>query len=158
MTGTSLERVVNPATGEVLDLTAPTVDLARALADMRDLETAWRDVKTTVTAELLSRLDRNGAWTQRLDAGFTIKAPSPEPVEEFDAAALHDALSQLVDEGVITVDAMDRAIETIVTYKPRVAGLKALRKLGGRVADTIAAHSHLAERRRYITVTRGSTL
>lgn len=144
--------IVNPATGEVLNLDAPTTDLARYLADMRDIEARWRDIKSVVTGELLRRMDATASWTLHLD-GLTVKGASPQPVEEYDAAALRDALLELVDDGTLDIAAVDRALALVVSVKPHAAGIKALRKLGGKVAETVDAHARTVERRRYISVT-----
>lgn len=150
--------IVSPATGEVLALDAPTEDLAGWLVDVRDWEAQARDAKRVVTAEILSRLDRGASWTAHFpDAGIKISGDSPAPVEEWDGAELRTFLLDLVDEGVITVEAVDAAVQTVVTYKPRKAGINALRKLGGRAQEVVDALCRTVERDRRITVTRSAS-
>lgn len=159
MTETSTElgqpiTVVNPVTGEVLGLDRPNEDLVQLLADVREYEAMLREVKRIVQRELLVRLDRDGKWTLHLENGLKVSAPSPEPTEEFDELALRAALLELADEGVLTVEAVDRAIEPVVTYKAHKNGLNALRKLGGRVKAVIDAHASEVVKDRRITVGR----
>lgn len=85
-----------------------------------------------------------------------VKTQSPAPAEEWDALAARSELLELVDEGVLGIEAVDAAFEPVVTYKPRKAGINALKKLGGRVAEILASHSHEVERERYVTVSRPS--
>jgi len=145
--------IVSPRTGEALTLYSPTVDLAGLLADLKDYENGLKDTKRAISDELLRRLDANASWTEHLP-GLKLSAPSPAPVVAYDAPALRDALLDLVDESLLTVEAVDRAVEMIVSYKASAAGVKALVKLGGRVAETVAAHAASSERTRYVSVAR----
>jgi hypothetical protein len=143
--------LVNPQTGEALDLTAPTEDLASWFAAVRELELQIRERKQRVTSELLRRMDRGAAWTVRVGQ-FKLTAPSPAPVEEWDGVELRAALLELVDDGTLDIAAVDAAVETVITYKPRKAGITALRKLGGRVAETVNGLAREAEKARYVKV------
>ncbi len=157
MTGQELTRpvsVVSPITGEQLELDRPSTDLAQFLADVREAESLLREAKSLVGGELLRRLDQGACWTLHLDGGLTIKAPSPAPAEEFDELALRDDLAQLVEDGTITEAAAAAAVETVVTYKVRKAGITALRKLGGTIAATIDRHARPVEKPRYVSVSR----
>lgn len=147
--------VVSPTTGEVIELSAPTDALAQYLADVREAELLLREAKRLVSREITSRLDRIASWTLRLEGGLTVKTQSPAPSEEWDALAARSDLLQLVDEGVLGVEAVDAAFEPVVTYKPRKAGINALRKLGGRVVEILSAHSREVEKERYVSVSRG---
>lgn len=146
-------QVVNPATGEALTLASPTEDLARCLADIRDFEAQVRDVKRSLTGELLARLDKDASWTLHLP-GMKLRGDSPEPQEDWDGAGLRDALLLLVDNGDLAIEAVDAAVETTVTYKPRKAGINKLRKLGGQVAETVEAFRQVRERDRRVSVSR----
>lgn len=146
-------QLVNPSTGELVELDGPTEALAEFLADMREHESLCREAKKLVTREVVSRMDRQAAWTIRA-AGLKLSAASPQPTEEFDGPELKEALHALVEEGVISIEAVDAAVETVVTYKPRKAGIVALRKLGGRVAEVVDAHSREVEKERYVSVSR----
>lgn len=146
--------VVSPVTGEVLELTAHTDALAQYLVDVRETELLLREAKKLVSREIASRLDRIATWTLRLEGGLMVKTQSPQPTEEWDALAARSELLELVDEGVLSVEAVDAAFEPVVTYKPKKAGINKLRKLGGRVAEILSAHSHEVEKERYVTVSR----
>jgi len=153
MTSTDIT-VINPATGELLTLNAATSDLGAYLADIREHEQLIREAKQLVTGELLARMDRDGLWTVHTEGGLTLKGGSPAPVVEYDELALRESLLELADQGVITVEAVDRAVEPVVSYKVRAVGVRALAKLGGRVADVIGSHARVVEKRRYVTVER----
>lgn len=143
----------HPLTGELLTLDSPTEDLASYMIDLRDFELTLREHKQMVNRELLSRMDRQARWT--LPAGdYKLSAPSPEPSQEFDGAELYDVLCALVEEGEITMDAVNAAVEIQHTYKVRAAGVKALRKLDG-VREVIDRHATPVEKARYVKVSRG---
>jgi hypothetical protein len=146
-------QLVNPSTGEVVELDGPTESLAEFLADMREHESLCREAKKLVTREVVSRMDKSATWTLHV-AGLKLSAASPAPTEEFDGPELKEALHALVEEGVLSIEAVDAAVETVVSYKPRKAGINALRKLGGRVAEVIAEHCREVEKDRYVSVGR----
>jgi hypothetical protein len=145
--------VWNPTTGELLDLTAPTDDLGRFLADVRELEELMRESKRFVSQELLARMDKQAKWTFH-SSGLKLSGDSPAPVEEWNGAELRTALLELVDAGVIAIEAVDAAVETVVSYHPKKAGINQLRKLGGAVAETIDGLARQTERTRRVTVSR----
>jgi hypothetical protein len=146
-------QLVNPATGEALSLESPSPDLGRYLADIREFESILRESKRIVSRELLSRFDREASWTHRFD-DLKIVGQSPAPSEEWDGAELRQALLEHVDAGRLSIEAVDAAVETIVSYKPRKAGITALRKLGGPIAETVNRLARTAERERRVSVTR----
>ena len=153
---TDVDRAVqfaNPITGEVLTLASPDRDLGSYLADLRDFESVLREHKRIVTRELLERFDKQASWTHRFE-GLKLTSSSPAPVEEWDGAELREALLALVDEGVLAIEAVDAAVETIVSYKPRKTGINALRKLGGRVNEIVESLKSEVEKDRYVSVTR----
>lgn len=159
MTDQQLDRAVqfaNPVTGEVLTLAAETGDLGRYLADLREFESVLREHKRIVSRELLARMDRAASWTFHAGA-LKLTGQSPAPVREWDGAELRDALLGLVDEGLITVEAVDAAVETVVSFRPRAAGISALRKLGGRVVEVVDSLCRESERERRISVSRSRT-
>lgn len=150
---TTSVQLVNPSTGELLTLDSPTEDLGRFLADMREHESLCREAKRAITREVVARMDKGATWTLHVE-GLKLSSQSPAPVEEFDGPALHEALQFLVDEDVIGVEALDAAVETVISYKPRKAGINALRKLGGRVADVVDEHRTVIDKDRYVSVSR----
>jgi hypothetical protein len=146
-------QLVNPATGEPLSLDSPSPELGRYLADLREFESVLREFKRLVSRELLSRMDREASWTLRADE-LKIVGQSPAPSEEWDGAELRQALLEHVDAGRLSVEAVDAAVETIISYKTRKAGITALRKLGGPIAETVNGLARTAERERRVTVSR----
>lgn len=145
------EQVVHPITGELLAPDSPPETLAGFLAQVREYELELRAAKKLVTRWVLDVMDRRASWTLRAE-GFTLTGQSPAPAESFDELALREDLLRLVDEDVLSVEAVDAAVETVVTFKVRRAGLSALRKLGGRVAETVDLHARLDEPTRYVSV------
>lgn len=144
--------VLNPVTGEVINLAnAPLADVARLLDEVRQLETHLRDLKRTVSEHVLAGMDRQASWTLR-GGGYELRSSSPVPAVTYDAAALHAALLELVDQGALDRSAVAAAVQEIVDYKPIARGINALTKLGGIVADTIAQHRTEAPKQRYVTV------
>lgn len=143
--------VVDPQSGEVVFLDAPVEALGDYLKSVREFESLLKEAKALVNAEVVARMDKAACWTVH-SQGVKLSAPSPAPVEKFDGPALHEALAPMVELNVITVEALDAAVETVVEYKPHLKGLNALRKLGGRVAEIIAEHTSEDEKKRYVRV------
>ena len=143
--------VTLPVTGQELDLNLPDETLALLFDQIRELESEAKVCRDAISEELIRRMDRNASWTVR-GGGFKVSAPSPAPKTEYDASALNVALKQLVSEGLISNDAWDAAIVPVVTLKPHVAKLNALKKLGGRVREVIEGCETQVERSRRVTV------
>ena len=120
---------------------------------MKDYESRLREARSLLSQEILRRQDQAASWTTRA-GGFVLKGSSPAPQEEFDALALREDLLGLVDEGALHIQAVDNAVETVVTYKVRKGGLNQLRKLGGVVAQIIDRHATPVEKTRYVSVVR----
>lgn len=153
---TDVERAVqfaNPLSGEVLTLASPSDDLGRYLADLREFESVLREHKKMVTRELLGRMDKQASWTQHF-AGLKLTGQSPQPGEEWDGAELREALLKLVDEGKLSIEAVDAAVETVVSYNVKKAGVNKLRKVGGVVASTVDGLVRPVERERRVSVSR----
>jgi hypothetical protein len=159
--------VIHPITGEQLSLDSPDAQLAGAVEGIRTLESQLKDVKSAITREWLDRRDREASWTVHVPGVGKVSAPSPKPTVvygeprsrspvTYDAGPLREALLALADEGLITMQAVDAAVEPVVTYEPRKKGITALLRLGGRVGATVSAFAQEApEKARYLTVTRG---
>lgn len=155
MTSTAL---VQPKTGELLDLKdAPTDALAEWLAAVRDIESEYREAKGVVTRELLERMDREARWTVPLSNGWKLVGDSPAPTEGFDdIPMLLNDLRELAEEGVVSREAVEAAFPRVITFKADRSAVGRLRKLGGRVAEVIAAHAVRQERDRRVSVRRAS--
>ncbi len=154
MTGTELqplEPAVHPTTGEVLSLDQPSVMLAGWLDEIKQVEGMARAAKAQIGDELLKRMDADAAWTMHLP-GFKVTGPSPAPSVEYDPDLLHDTLSDLREQGLISEQAQDQALELVVTRKPRAAGINALRKLGGLVAERVDGCARQVEKARRVSV------
>ena len=148
------EIVTLPFTGEFLELhTADIDDNARLLADVKYYESRLRESNSHLIQEVLRRQDQAAKWTTPA-GGYVLKGSSPAPQEEFDALALREDLLGLVDEGALHIQAVDNAVETVVTYKVRRGGLNQLRKLGGVVAQIIDRHATPVTKARYVSIVR----
>jgi hypothetical protein len=150
------ELVVHPFTGEALELhDAETSDLAQLLDSLKDYESRLKEAKSLIGREVLRRQDLKAEWTTRA-GGFILKGASPatESQEEFDGLALHSELLGLVDEGALSIEAVDAAVETEVVYTPKKAGIAKLRKLGGVVAQIVDRHATTTEKTRYVSISR----
>lgn len=135
--GTDLQvrSVVVPHTGEVVSLDAPPEVLASLLDEVKDVESQLRELKAEVSRVVHEEMDRQRRWT--LDAGpFKLVGKSDAPEVVYDVERLAAVLTELVDDGTITTDAMDSALEVVTTYKVKKAGINALRK-SPRLAEAI---------------------
>lgn len=109
--------LVVPATGELLDLDGPTDVLADAVARIASLETDLRDARSALRGELLRRMDT--ANVRSFDAGpYKLEAEAPNQ-SDYDAQDLAPVLAELVVNGKIAQEAMDAALERVVSHKPR---------------------------------------
>lgn len=147
-------QVLNPITGEVLTLDSSTAALGQALGDIREFKSLLDETVRAISGELHARMDQEALYTVHTP-GLELRGQSPAPVESWDGVELRTALLELSDAGTLSIDAVDRAVETVVTYKARKAGIVALRKLGGEVEQTIDSLCQRSERERRITVVRG---
>jgi hypothetical protein len=145
--------VAHPVTGEVLPLDAPTADLARALDELKELTSRIREVRERIDEEVLRRLDAKARWTAH-EGGFKVSAPSPAPKPEWDGRALALVLAELRGNALIDYEAAEAALEMVVAYKPKAAGLNRLLMLGGEVAERVGACRVMVEPARRVTVKR----
>jgi hypothetical protein len=145
--------LVHPATGEVIRLSAATSVLAEQLESIRMLENRLRDAKALISDEVLARMDREGVWTAHLD-GLTIKGSSPGSVE-YDAQGLWQDLQDFrtANPGVLSEEAVARAVAPVTVYKASARGVAALAKLGGELAAIVRSNSRPASKPRRVTVT-----
>lgn len=116
--------VVDRKTGEVLVLEdAPDEQLAAFCTNLQDLRAELGEAEALVHQELVARLDRNASWTLRVgdpesSAQWEITAPSPTAgTESYPEVELEVELAGLVDEGTISPDAADAALERVVVVK-----------------------------------------
>jgi len=147
--------VVHPATGELLTHGSPDEDLASALEVIREAEHDLADAKRVISGWLLERMDHEASWTRRGGA-FKLQSVAPHPVTEYDGEALRRLLDEAVEAGAISEAARDGAVSVELSYKVHAAGVGALLRLGGELAEQVRACGQDVERRRYVRVTRVS--
>ena len=145
--------VVSPRTGEVLSLSSPLEDLGGLLLDIREHEFLLREMKNVVQQEIVKRMDFEAKGTLHA-GGLKFQAPSAAPVEAWDAAELRAALLPFVDHGVISITAVDAAVEQVITWKAKKAGINALRKQGGEIEMVIDQLMRVEDRPRKVSVVR----
>lgn len=148
-------QVFNPTTGEILQLDAPTADLANVFWDIDLYIARLRGVKEDIQRVILERMARDARWTLHLEGGVTAEGRLRGQTESWDGAELRGRLLELVEDGTITIEAVDRAVEQVVDFKVKKAGVQALRKLGGRVAAYVDSCCFRSEPQRYVKVLRG---
>lgn len=129
-------QVIVPDSGEILDL-ADVDDntLGRLLLAAKDREDQLKGFKGRIAAEVIERMDRSAKWTLHV-GGLKLMSNAPGGVD-FNAEHLAADLQPLVDEGVITIEAKEEAVEPVTKLKARKKGINALKKLGGKVAKAV---------------------
>ena len=127
--------VTNPATGEVIDLAADTIELGRKLKELRALESELREFKALVQKAILAQMDRNASWTVNSGAG-KVTGTSPGKVD-YDPEMLYQALKELLEEDRITKEAADAALGVKVEKAVKKAGVNKLIALGGDIKEKV---------------------
>jgi hypothetical protein len=144
---TSQALVVNPRTGELVPVDAPTDVIADIVDALEERVTEIRAMQSDLRAVLLNRMDQSARWTHHVELDgrkYKLEAPSPTAgTTEYDAQALRDGLDALAFDGVLDPAAVDAAAE-VVRPDPYVkvnhAGVGRLLKLGDqRVTAVIEA-------------------
>lgn len=146
--------LIDPSTGEALDLaTATTGQLAAYRDHVRDWETVARQAKKLTDGELLRRMDARNEHTM-YEGGYKITAPASEEKTEYDSARLRELLLGLAADPEVNLDpeAVEDAVQTVVTYKARKAKVEGLRKRGGMIADVIEECSQVVGVERRVSV------
>ncbi|MCK9250042.1 MAG: hypothetical protein M0P31_13845 [Solirubrobacteraceae bacterium] len=119
--------VVNPLTGELVDIAAMATDaLALERNEIRAAQDAIATWRRAIDAELTARLDHEAKRSARV-AGYKLSVTAPT-VRETDALGLRTALLALAADGVLSEAAVDAAVEVVPTYKARRVGINALHK------------------------------
>lgn len=127
-------------TGELVSIQEASDEaLARWFATYKDARDLMNSAKREVDAEFIRRADYNA--TQHIDVEgvgrITVDGPGDEEV--WNTNDLRAALRKLVSEGEISEQAAYQALEKVVSWKVKYAGINNLRKLGGYVRDTVDA-------------------
>ncbi len=140
-------QVLDRSSGELIDLREASTDrLARFLDEAAELVSLVGEARAQAEREVLRRMDEEATWTARV-GDFELRAPSPEAgMTYWDEEALEEVLDDLVERGLVSEQAAAAAleVETTVERKPKRGGIGALLRLGGEVAEAVAA----CERRR----------
>jgi hypothetical protein len=154
-------QLAHPLTGEVIDLVkASDEDLAGFLDGLDSDRNVIQEAKRIVAAEAIRRMDRNVEWTLRAGP-YQLSTRSPEATtrygpkqkrEWYDGMGLRSDLLALVDEGVLTIEAVDAACEVEVICRVKTGGVNKLLKLGGEVAQVVQRHAYPEEPSRYVSV------
>ncbi len=130
--------IVNPATGQAIDLNATTDVVAGALDDVRALEGRLRDYKSELTKELLRRMDYARTWAAHLRGFGKVSGDAPR-APDYDGKILRSRLMALVPE-VLSKEAVDEAVELVMEHKVKKVGVNNLLKVPDeRVADALVA-------------------
>lgn len=148
MTTTAIE-LYNPTSGELIPLDAPTDVLVEWFAAIRKLEQELATMKQAANTEVLRRMDAEAHWTVHTRAG-TLTGKSPAPTVAWDPEQLAQTLTGLVADGLISQGAADSALELVQEWKPKRGGINKLLKLGGEIAERIAACGHDVEPNRRV--------
>jgi hypothetical protein len=148
MTGLELEplgrEIVHPVTGEILDLSSESVErLAELTVDLQKDRENIAAFDQALSDALLAHLDRSALWTQRVgdptgDVQYELKAPSPTAgTESYRLDLLHDALSLLIDAGVISETAASGAMQRRLVLELDVPWRADLPNMAAAVKDAI---------------------
>lgn len=118
--------VVHPITGEVLDLDSPTDILAAALSRAKEQGAGLQAFTRAIKDELLHRMDYEHCYTVHAIGVGKVAGDGKRPPDH-DGTRLLAALLPLVPD-VLSMRAVEAAVERVTTYKPRKAGINALLK------------------------------
>jgi len=143
------------ATGEIISLGAPTDILAEHVDQLKDMKSQIDEALGEVNLELLRRMDLEAKWTARVGP-WTVRGDSPAPKVDYNGEQLYEDLYSLAARGDISYEALEAAVEQITGYKVKVAGVNALKKRGGKIAEVIEAAASTSERRRSVRVERAA--
>lgn len=137
---TQTRNAMQPGTGEIVDLAQQTTtDLAVMRDEVREMRSVISEWAHALDDEITSRLDFEGTRSAAVGAWkVTTTAPT---VWETDEKALRDALLTLALGGVLSMSAVDKAVEVTEVLKAHRRGLNALHKHADeRVREVVAAH------------------
>lgn len=111
--------------------------LAAAMGKAKRIGELLSAKKDDLAIEAIARMDRKARWTLEL-AGVRLEGGSPKTGIDYSASGLKAELDRLVEDGTISEEARDAAVE-LVEPKPelkvRKKGLEALAKLGNERID-----------------------
>lgn len=115
--------IVNPATGEALDLTGPTNDLAAAVVGLGEVRQMLDDYRHAVEAEIARRMDAANTRKERIgEWEISVNAPT---TESYPTDLVREQLAYLIEKHGLDPVVMDRVI---VTPDPKPAEAKVDRR------------------------------
>lgn len=150
-----VRQAVDPLSGELVDLAAQTTtDLAEARDRVREVRDAVSSWARSLDEEITARLDFEARRSVEV-GGWKVESQSPT-LWETDTSALHEALTVLVNEGVLSPHALDAALQPVETVKASRRGLNALHKHADpRVRQVVGEYDREVENpNRRVTVKR----
>jgi hypothetical protein len=149
--------LVQPASGELVDLNAPTTELAAGLERLDELVMRLGDFRQAVTDELARRMDTANSRTERV-GDYVLKTNAPTS-EEYPVRPLREALRRLVELKVLDPVVLERVVKTPPPTPPEPkVDKRELNKLKNhadpRVARAIGAVRQRTPNRRTLKVER----
>jgi len=127
--------VLDPTTGEVLDLSSPNETLGAWLSEAREWKSRLGEAVRMVEAELNRRMDTDCSWTLHAE-GMDIQGSAPGRTT-YDAEELDAGLAVLEEKKLISPKARRAAVEQVTTLKLRKSGVNALLKIEGEVSELV---------------------
>ena len=109
------EVIVHPLTGGVLELDAPTDQLAAVLEEHREILSVLAEWRSLVERELVRRMDSANTRKEEV-GGYLLEVNAPR-TESYSVDAMREALAPLVDEGILDEVVLERVI-TMSVPKP----------------------------------------
>lgn len=101
--------VMHPASGELVDLDAPTTDLAAGLEALDDLIDGLGDFRQVVVEEVTRRMDAYNSRTEHVGQ-YVLETNAPV-TETYPLRQLRKALEGLVEANVLEAGVIDRVIK-----------------------------------------------
>jgi hypothetical protein len=142
-------------TGEEIDLSRPTAELASWLDQIKQFQILGRSAESDIKLELQRRADHDNAT--ELDGGdYVINVDKPAVVHEWQdeetIEALKAVLADLILEGTISKKAADEALSVEVSYKVHSTKLKDLGRRDPAIAARIEDCVKTKEKPRRVSV------
>lgn len=109
------EIIVHPLTGDVLELDAPTDQLAAVLEDHREILSVLAEWRSLVERELVRRMDSANTRKEEI-GGYVLEVNAPR-TESYSVDTTREALAPLVEEGILDEVVLERVI-TMSVPKP----------------------------------------
>lgn len=150
-----VERVglVDPFSGELVDLTSASVD---ELVSFRDrtldaISVALREARAALDEELMQRMRRAATWTLNTETATVRANVVTTHYRADEAGKLRSALEQLAADGLIDSTTLETCAPLVVAPQPKPGLIRKLHEMNpGPVRDALAPF--VAERSRRVSV------